>query len=112
MSQARAEGDAQTRQWLVATLDAADSDPLRKRVRRAMLDGDRKTLEALARAIDVGRQPPSFLLSLAAVLSKEGLQLLATENLATEGLADSIQLEWLRRIQREHPTDLWANEEL
>jgi tetratricopeptide (TPR) repeat protein len=106
------KGDGQTRQWLVATLDAADSDPVRKRVRTAMLDGDRKTLEALARAIDVGRQPPSLLLSLAAVLSKEGLQLLATQSLATEGLVNSIQLDLLRRIQREHPTDLWANEDL
>ena len=34
------KGDAQTREWLLATLDAADSDPWRMRVRRAMLDGD------------------------------------------------------------------------
>jgi tetratricopeptide (TPR) repeat protein len=93
------QGDKQARQWLLATLDAADSDAWRVRVRRAALDGDRKALEALARDADVASQPPSFLLFLA-------------ESLAWGGPVESLQLELLQRAQRAHPADLWANHDL
>ena len=106
------KGDAQTREWLLATLDAADSDPWRVRVRRAMRDGDRKALESLARAVNVRSQPPSFLLSVAEGLATESRLPYPQQGLASESLVDSIQLELLRRIQRDYPTDLWANHEL
>jgi serine/threonine protein kinase/Flp pilus assembly protein TadD len=104
--------DAQTREWLLATLTAADSDPWRVRARRVILEGDKKALKALARAVDVRTQPPSFLLSVTAGLAQESLELLEKQGLATESLGASTQLQLLRRIQREYPTDLWANQEL
>jgi tetratricopeptide (TPR) repeat protein len=106
------EGDAQTREWLRATLAAADSDPWRLRVRRAMLDGDRKALESLAREVDVRRQPPSFLLGVAEGLARESVLPYVREGHTRESLAESIALELSRRIQRDYPTDLWANHEL
>jgi tetratricopeptide (TPR) repeat protein len=103
------KGDAQTREWLLATLAAADSDPWRVRARRAMLDGDRKALESLARAVNVRRQPSSFLLWVAEVLARESILPYVRGGLARESPAESIELELLRRIQRDYPTDLWAN---
>jgi serine/threonine protein kinase/tetratricopeptide (TPR) repeat protein len=105
-------GDAQTREWLLATLAAADSDPWRVHVRRVMRDADVKTLKALARVVDVRSQPPSFLLWVAESLAGERYPTYATAGLARENSTDSIQLELLRRVQRDHPTDLWANHDL
>ena len=103
------KGDVQMREWLLATVDAADSDPWRMRVRRAMFDGDSKALETLARAVNVRTQPPILLLSVTAGLARESLDLLFKQGLATQSLVDPIQLALSRRIQREHPADLWAN---
>ncbi|HVS34350.1 MAG TPA: tetratricopeptide repeat protein [Gemmataceae bacterium] len=91
------KADPQTRQWLLAALLAADDDEWRVRVRQAWLQGDRKALEHLAGEADVQTQPPSFLLLLARNLPDQAKQ---------------PRLELLRRVQRAHPTDLWANVEL
>jgi tetratricopeptide (TPR) repeat protein len=88
------QGDLQTRQWLLATLEAVDADPWRVQVRKALANRDWMTLKPLARDVDVRRQSPSFLLVVA-------------NSLPTE--IKSIRLELLRRIQREWPADLWAN---
>ncbi|HJT78535.1 MAG TPA: tetratricopeptide repeat protein, partial [Gemmataceae bacterium] len=88
------QGEAPDRPWLLATLDAADSDAWRGRVRKALADGDWQALEHMARAADVRKQPPSLLLAAATSLPE---QMRAT------------RLELLRRTQRAYPADLWAN---
>jgi serine/threonine protein kinase/Flp pilus assembly protein TadD len=91
------QGDAQARQWLLAVLAAADNDPWRAPVRKALVDRDWPKLEGLARAADVRKQPPSFLLNVARGLPAE---------------MKSSRLELFRKIQRTYPADLWANHEL
>jgi tetratricopeptide (TPR) repeat protein len=80
------------RAWLLAVLAAADNDPWRAQVRKAMAAGDRKALARLTQAVDVEKQPPSFLIPVA-----ENLDMLA-------------RIALLRQIQRAYPADLWANE--
>jgi tetratricopeptide (TPR) repeat protein len=90
----RLAGDPQTRQWLLATLNAADDDAWRLKVRTASVDRDGKALEQLARDADVRKQPPSFLLFVARSLPVQ---------------MRSTRLEFFRRIQHAYPADLWAN---
>jgi serine/threonine-protein kinase len=90
-------GDAATRQWLQATLTAADNDPWRVRARKAAIARDWKMLEQLARKADAHKQPPGFLLFVAYVLRPP---------------MRGTRLELLRRVQRAHPADLWANIQL
>jgi tetratricopeptide (TPR) repeat protein len=88
------QDDAPTRQWLLDTLDAADRNDWRVRVRKASADRDWSTLKQLAGDVDAHKQPPSFLIRLA------------------RGFPTSMRptrLELLRRTQRAHPADLWAN---
>jgi tetratricopeptide (TPR) repeat protein/serine/threonine protein kinase len=89
------QGQAQTRQWLLDTLAAADNNAWRVRVRKAAADGDLKTLEQLVRDVNVEQQPPSFLLQVRHILP-----------------LGATRLELSRRTQRAHPTDLWANHSL
>jgi serine/threonine protein kinase/Flp pilus assembly protein TadD len=89
--------DEQTRQWLRTTLQAADNDTWRTRVRKAVTEHDWKSLELLTREVDVRQQPPSFLL-------------LVPHNLPAT--MRSTKLELSRRIQRAYPADLWANFDL
>jgi WD40 repeat protein/tetratricopeptide (TPR) repeat protein len=86
--------DKPARPWLLATLAAADSDAWRTRARKALLDGDLKGLEQLARDADAGKHPANFLLSVAHSLPAR----------MRPG-----RLELLRRTQRAYPADLWAN---
>jgi tetratricopeptide (TPR) repeat protein/serine/threonine protein kinase len=90
-------GDARTRQWLVAALAAADSDPWRQRVRKAVAGRDGEALEQLAREASVRQQPPSFLLLLAHALPVR---------------MKEARLEFLRRVQRANEGDFWANHAL
>jgi serine/threonine-protein kinase len=90
-------GDTRARHWLLAALNAADNDPWRVRVRKALGDQEWTTLEPLAQAVDVRQQPPSFLLIVARSLPLP---------------MKSARLELLRKIQRAYPADLWANHEL
>jgi tetratricopeptide (TPR) repeat protein len=90
-------GEAKTRQWLLAALAAAEEDPWRRRVRKAMFDRAWKSLEQLAGKAKVWKQPPSFLLIVA------------------ESLPPSMRatrLELLRRTQRAYLADLWTNHHL
>jgi tetratricopeptide (TPR) repeat protein len=89
--------DAQTRQWLLAALAAADNDPWRMQARQAWVAGDWQTLEQLAQGADVRKQPPRFLL-------------LVARNFPPQ--MGPTRLELLRRIQRSYPADLWANHDL
>jgi serine/threonine protein kinase/tetratricopeptide (TPR) repeat protein len=89
--------DPQTRQWLLAVLAAADSDAWRVQVRGAIRDRDWNLLERLTRAVDVRRQPPSFLLIVAGQLPQ---------------VMKSHRLELLRRIQRAYRADFWVNHQL
>jgi tetratricopeptide (TPR) repeat protein len=91
------KGGPQTRQWLLAALFAADDDDWRVRVRKAAAAQDWESLETLAGDADVQKQPPSFLL-------------LAARSIP--GQMRATRLEFLRRIQRAHPADLWANIDL
>jgi serine/threonine protein kinase/Flp pilus assembly protein TadD len=86
--------DVQARQWLVAALAVADPDAWRGRAREAARRRDWKALEERAREADVKKQPPSFLTLMGRVFP--------TKMKAT-------RLELLRRTQRAHPADLWAN---
>ena len=92
--QAIKKDDAQTRQWLIDALNAADDDAWRLRMRKAVAGADWKSLEQLAREADVSKQPPNFLLMAARILPNE---------------MKSTRLELLRRIQRAYPADLGAN---
>jgi tetratricopeptide (TPR) repeat protein/serine/threonine protein kinase len=85
---------ALARQWLLAAVVAADNDPWRVRVRQARAGGNWQALELLARAADVRKQPPSFLLFAASSLPAQ---------------MQSTRLELFRRIQGAHTNDLWAN---
>jgi tetratricopeptide (TPR) repeat protein len=86
--------DSQVRQWLLATLEAADKDPWRVGVRKALVGRQWQALEQLARAADDRKQLPSFLLLTATMLPAQ---------------QQSTRLELLRRTQRAYPADLWAN---
>jgi tetratricopeptide (TPR) repeat protein len=88
------QGEAPARQWLLATLNAADRDAWRARARQALVAGDGEALEQLAREADVGKQPPSFLLLVARGLPAE---------------RKATRLALFRRAQRAYPADLWAN---
>jgi serine/threonine protein kinase/tetratricopeptide (TPR) repeat protein len=83
------------RERLAAVLVRADADPWRQRVRAALVEGNQKALRALVGEANASGQPPS-----AAVLMGKGLH-----DLGEAGLA----VEFLRRAQQEHPSDLWLN---
>jgi tetratricopeptide (TPR) repeat protein len=89
--------DAQTRNWLLAALAAADNDAWRMRARQAWVAGDWQALEQRARDADVRKQPPGFLLLVARSLPPQ---------------MGPTRLELLRRVQRSYPADLWANHDL
>jgi tetratricopeptide (TPR) repeat protein len=89
--------DAQIRQWLLAVLVAADTDPWRVRVRQAQADRDEKAIERLAREADVEKQPPSFLLLVASSVPRQ---------------LQETRLGLYRQIRRAYPADLWANHAL
>jgi tetratricopeptide (TPR) repeat protein len=84
-------GPAEDAQTLLDTLDAADNDAWRVRVRKLSAGRDQKALEQLAGEADVQKQPPNILVRVACNLPVQ------------------TRLELLRRIQRAHPEDLWAN---
>ncbi|HMF13507.1 MAG TPA: hypothetical protein VKE94_14410, partial [Gemmataceae bacterium] len=86
--------DSDDREWLIKVLEKADSDPWRNKVRRAWKQP--AVLEALAKDIDVRRQPPSFLLLVAKALPIE-----------SQG-----RLDLLNRVQFAYPGDFWTNEGL
>jgi serine/threonine protein kinase/tetratricopeptide (TPR) repeat protein len=86
--------DSQARQWLLATLEAADNDPWRVDVRKALVGRQWQELGQLARTADDRKHPASFLLLVATALPAQ---------------QQSIRLELLRRTQRANPADLWAN---
>jgi serine/threonine protein kinase/tetratricopeptide (TPR) repeat protein len=88
------QGDSQAPQWLLATLEAADNDPWRVDVRKALVGRQGQALGQLARTADDGKHPASFLLLVATTLPAQ---------------QQSTRLELLRRTQRAFPADLWAN---
>jgi serine/threonine protein kinase/tetratricopeptide (TPR) repeat protein len=83
--------DPQTRQWLLAVLLAADADEWRSRVRQAANWND---MAQVVGEVDMRTQPPSLLLVVADSIPDQ---------------MKSTRLEFLRRIQRAYPADLWAN---
>jgi serine/threonine protein kinase/Flp pilus assembly protein TadD len=86
--------EAAARGWLFDVLEKADGDPWRNGVRHAW--GQPRKLEALVKDIDVGRQPPMFLLLVARALPAQ-----------SPG-----RLDLARRVQLAYPGDFWANHEL
>jgi tetratricopeptide (TPR) repeat protein len=89
--------DARTRQWLQALLEVGDSDSWRLNLRKAIALRDWAAVEQLVRAVDVAQQPPGLLVEFADVLPAQ---------------LKVVRLDFLRRIQRAHPADLWANHDL
>jgi tetratricopeptide (TPR) repeat protein len=89
--------EPETGRWLLAALTATDNDAWRMRARQAWVAGDWQTLEQLAQGADVWKQPPSFLILVARYLPAQ---------------MGPTRLELLRRVQRAHPADLWANHDL
>jgi serine/threonine-protein kinase len=83
------------RNWLLAVARAADPDPggWRDRVRDPASWDDRAALEELARTVPMSEQSVPLLLALGERLGSAG------------GDARS----FLKRVQREHPADFWAN---
>jgi serine/threonine-protein kinase len=84
-------------QQLVAVAQAADGDPWRKELRDLLARRDFPALRKLAEASDVLTQPV------------QSLQLLGVGLAAADGPA---AVGFLRRVQRQHPADVWINAEL
>jgi serine/threonine protein kinase/Flp pilus assembly protein TadD len=85
--------EPQARTWLATVLEAADSDPWRKRARTAAAASDWQGVEKLVQEATAARQPRAFLLRLAIGLPRNG----------------TTRLKLLRQIQHAHPDDFWAN---
>jgi tetratricopeptide (TPR) repeat protein/tRNA A-37 threonylcarbamoyl transferase component Bud32 len=83
------------RDWLLAVARKADPDPdgWRDRVRDPASWDDRAALDELAQTVPVSEQPVPLLLALGERLG------------AARGDAPA----FLKRVQREHPADFWAN---
>jgi serine/threonine protein kinase/tetratricopeptide (TPR) repeat protein len=88
--------DAAAREWLIAVLNAADDNPWRVQVRKAVRDGNTLALVRLAKEVDVSQQPPSFLIAVVRLLA----------------LREPVRLDLGRRVQRAYPGDFWANHRL
>jgi serine/threonine protein kinase/Flp pilus assembly protein TadD len=88
------KAEPMTSQWLQRLLDATETDPYRMNIRRTIDARDWKAFEQLVRAVDVARQPPGILVQFAEILPAE---------------LKAVRLDFLRRIQRAYPADLWAN---
>ncbi len=85
--------DQKRREWLLAVARQADPDPWRNRVRDPRTWADRKQLTELARTAPVKEQSLQILVAV-------GERLQADHGDATA---------FLRRVQKEHPTDFYAN---
>jgi serine/threonine-protein kinase len=84
--------------WLRAVLQAADKDVWRNQVRDAVATGNRHTLEALAREVDLASQPPAAVTSLSwALLDMDAYEAV---------------IALLRPAQRQYPGDYWINLDL
>jgi serine/threonine protein kinase/tetratricopeptide (TPR) repeat protein len=88
--------DPQTRQWLSAVLDAADTGPWRKRAQQALQAGDWKAFEQIVEEAVSARQPASLLLRLVWKVPAHS----------------PTYLKLLRRIRQAYPGDFWANHDL
>jgi serine/threonine protein kinase/Flp pilus assembly protein TadD len=88
--------DRQTRLWLTAVLDGADTGPWRKRAQQAVGARDWKALDQLVEEAARARQPSSLLL-----------------RLSRDAVSDSATyLKILRRIRQAYPGDFWVNHTL
>jgi Flp pilus assembly protein TadD/tRNA A-37 threonylcarbamoyl transferase component Bud32 len=94
---ARLEKAAEVR-WLERVLAAADPDPLRKRLRAAVVRWDTKAFLDLAREVNVATQTPQALFLLEHALRVSG--------------SPEVGVELLRRAQAAHSGDFWINENL
>jgi serine/threonine protein kinase/tetratricopeptide (TPR) repeat protein len=83
---------------VLAVLKRADADAWRNQFREAFQHRDKKTLQTLARDLNVMAQPPATIVLLATVLSRMG-----------EG---SLAIEVLRAAQQRFPNDFWVNQAL
>jgi serine/threonine protein kinase/Flp pilus assembly protein TadD len=84
-------------QWSQALLETADTDQWRRKVSKAIVARDWEVVERLVRAADLATQPPGLLLQFAEIIPPE---------------LKAVRLDFLRRIQRASPADLWANHDL
>jgi serine/threonine protein kinase/tetratricopeptide (TPR) repeat protein len=89
--------DTRTEEWLQALLEAADTDPWRRKIRKAIVARDWEAVKQLVRSVDVTTQPPGSLVPLAELIPAKRM---------------GLRLDFWRRIQRVHPDDLWANHQL
>jgi serine/threonine protein kinase/tetratricopeptide (TPR) repeat protein len=88
--------DAAAREWLIAVLNAADDNPWRVQVRKAVRDGNTQALLRLAKEVDVSQQPPSFLITVVRLLAR----------------GEPVRRDLGRRVQRAYAGDFWANHRL
>jgi serine/threonine protein kinase/Tfp pilus assembly protein PilF len=86
--------DATSRQWFLAVLEEADSDPWRKEARKAWQNASE--LERLVKDVNVSRHPVSFLVQTIRALP----------------IKSPSRLDLARRVQRAYPDDFWANHRL
>jgi serine/threonine-protein kinase len=87
--------DDQARQWIVRVANIADPDPTawRQRIREPQTWNEPPTVAALAKNVPVADQPVPALVALGERLRSTG------------GDAPA----FLKRVQKEHPADFWAN---
>jgi Flp pilus assembly protein TadD len=87
------KGDTQAREWLIAVLEIADTDPWRSQARQALSAQDWRTVEKLVQEPVARNQPRTLVSWLATSLPRN----------------TPMQLQVLRQIQQAHQDDFWAN---
>jgi tetratricopeptide (TPR) repeat protein len=91
----RVRTDKSGSQRLLAVARAADQDPARNRVRKALERGERAYLTELAASDEVDRFPPATAILLVSALGRVD--------------ARESGLRVLRKTQEQHPDDVWTN---
>jgi hypothetical protein len=67
--------DTRTEEWLQALLEAADTDPWRRKIRKAIVARDWEAVKQLVRSVDATTQPPGSLVPLAELIPAKRMHL-------------------------------------
>jgi tetratricopeptide (TPR) repeat protein len=108
-------GDQAATEKLVAVLRTADPDPWRQRLRDALVRKDWRALENLAKSPDLDRQPAATITFLCAALREQAESDIDTPGKIAGELGPRgflMEIDILRRAQRNFPSDFWINHRL
>jgi serine/threonine protein kinase len=90
------DGKTQRCQWIAAVISETDSNPWRNQARRAMQEKDFEALRSLCKSVDVSKQTPQMLVTVAKALARNSKDKPAA-------------IEMLERARNECPDDFWVN---